>query len=265
MKVAVITNGSLKARALIENLIRNNIDVVQIVRLKSKIFQKPSSISKGVQLGKNVAKFFVQDSKTKKALKFEKVCEINGEEVLSNFIHLEFPDLKEPNVNVIEVENVNSKKSIEAIKTVQPTICIVWGVGILREEILSTCAHFINAHTSILPRNKGTRSEFWQCYNQEYEGVGLTIHKVDAGIDTGDLIRQFKLDSSVYKEPYNLRAHNSINVIKEFPKIIHEIQNEGRIKGIKQEKSDFPVHKFKDITKEKRIELYSRLLSEKKN
>lgn len=60
---------------------------------------------------------------------------------------------------------------------------------ILRESFLSQFnGRIINLHISMLPWNRGTDSNFWSWFDHTPKGV--SIHHIDTGIDTGDLLAQ---------------------------------------------------------------------------
>lgn len=46
----------------------------------------------------------------------------------------------------------------------------------------------VNLHMSLLPMNRGAHPLFWSLLNGE--SVGVTIHEVDSGLDTGPIIAQ---------------------------------------------------------------------------
>ncbi len=48
---------------------------------------------------------------------------------------------------------------------------------------------FLNCHPSLLPNYRGPNPWFWQYYQMEQMG-GVTIHRLDAGEDTGDILVQ---------------------------------------------------------------------------
>ncbi|WP_415719293.1 formyltransferase family protein [Maridesulfovibrio sp.] len=52
----------------------------------------------------------------------------------------------------------------------------------------------INLHISYLPFNRGAHPNFWAFYDGTPHGV--TIHEVDQGVDTGDIIYQKKVSFS---------------------------------------------------------------------
>lgn len=52
-----------------------------------------------------------------------------------------------------------------------------------------------NIHFSLLPKYKGMYTSFWPILNGELE-TGVTLHKIDKGIDTGDIVDQISFDIS---------------------------------------------------------------------
>ena len=62
---------------------------------------------------------------------------------------------------------------------------------IISEDILKK-KNIINLHISYLPYNKGAHPNFWSF--AENTPSGVTIHKIDKGIDTGNIIYQKILD-----------------------------------------------------------------------
>ena len=50
----------------------------------------------------------------------------------------------------------------------------------------------INIHPSILPKYRGPSPGHWVIANKEKE-TGLTCHKIDRGMDTGDIVYQVKI------------------------------------------------------------------------
>ena len=60
---------------------------------------------------------------------------------------------------------------------------------IIREDVLSLFSnHIINLHISLLPWNRGANPNFWSFIAGTPKGV--TIHRVDSGLDTGDILLQ---------------------------------------------------------------------------
>ena len=89
------------------------------------------------------------------------------------------------------VSSVNDEASLKAIILFQPDIIVVNGTRIISKKILqSTNALFVNMHVGITPYYRGSHGGYWALRNKDAANFGTTIHLVDAGIDTGAVIKQ---------------------------------------------------------------------------
>lgn len=69
-------------------------------------------------------------------------------------------------------------------------ICVASLSHLLPESILGTAKYgAINLHPSLLPKYHGPFPWFWQYYNLERH-IGVTVHAIDVGQDTGPIIKQ---------------------------------------------------------------------------
>lgn len=58
------------------------------------------------------------------------------------------------------------------------------------------CKNLYNTHFSLLPKYKGMYTSIWPILNGE-KFCGVTLHEIDSGIDTGDIIDQIKVEISI--------------------------------------------------------------------
>lgn len=66
---------------------------------------------------------------------------------------------------------------------------LLWWPKIIREPLLSLPRNgFVNTHPSFLPYNRGKHYSFWAIVEQV--PFGVTLHFVDTGVDTGDIVAQ---------------------------------------------------------------------------
>ncbi len=88
-------------------------------------------------------------------------------------------------------ENVNDPAFIEWIvaQDVRLNISVSYDQILRAAALASVPEGFINAHAGALPRYRGRSVINWALINGEDE-LGLTVHHVDEGIDTGDVILQ---------------------------------------------------------------------------
>lgn len=113
-----------------------------------------------------------------------------GRKRISNILKTSGMEPAEPMTGAIRhVENINDATAIAAIQQANPTIVIVNGTRILKPATLQSCAAtFINTHQGITPRYRGAHGAYWALYENNPSQCGVTIHVVDQGIDTGNII-----------------------------------------------------------------------------
>lgn len=94
-------------------------------------------------------------------------------------------------VPTIVVANINDRKCADFIQERAPDLLAVCGTGVLKPAIFTLASNgAINIHTGITPEYRSADPIFWALYQGEPDKVGVTIHYIDAGIDTGAVIHQ---------------------------------------------------------------------------
>jgi peptidoglycan/xylan/chitin deacetylase (PgdA/CDA1 family) len=92
------------------------------------------------------------------------------------------------NFEVLEVGNLNESRAIAALKAANTDLGIVLGARILKEQIFSVprlgC---INLHKGMVPNYRGMPPAFWELYDSA-ASAGVTVHFVNKGLDTGDVV-----------------------------------------------------------------------------
>lgn len=77
------------------------------------------------------------------------------------------------------------------VKNLSPDLMVVFSMSQLLKPIIYKIPKYgtINIHPSILPKYRGPNPDFWHYMNMEKE-QGITIHYIDEGEDTGDILYQ---------------------------------------------------------------------------
>ena len=126
--------------------------------------------------------------------------------------------IKKLGVNLIHED----KKEIEDRKFQESDLVISFGYRhLLNESIVEKYSPIINLHISYLPYNRGSLANFWSFYDQTPSGV--SIHLIDNGIDTGDILYQKKLEFDARKMTFR-QTHNIL--IEEIEKLFIDNLNE---------------------------------------
>jgi methionyl-tRNA formyltransferase len=87
------------------------------------------------------------------------------------------------------VQTVNGADAVHTLRALQPDIIMQAGAGILRQRIF-TLARLatLNLHHGIAPLIRGMHSIYWALWEDRPEWLGATVHRIDAGIDTGQVL-----------------------------------------------------------------------------
>jgi methionyl-tRNA formyltransferase len=101
------------------------------------------------------------------------------------------------NIPVLSPKAVNAPESLAEIAGFAAELHVSMSYDqILREQILAMPPRgTLNCHAGALPFYRGRNPLTWALINGETE-FGITVHWVDLGIDTGDIVRQIKVPIS---------------------------------------------------------------------
>lgn len=100
-------------------------------------------------------------------------------------------DKEIPTTKLLNVSSINQSSVAETLARIQPDVIVVNGTRIISKKILANIkCPIINTHAGITPMYRGVHGAYWALVNKDLEHCGVTVHLVDAGIDTGDIIYQ---------------------------------------------------------------------------
>lgn len=93
------------------------------------------------------------------------------------------------NLPVLQPQRARNPEFIEELRAYKPDLMVVAAYGqILPQSILDLPQHgCLNVHTSLLPKYRGAAPIQWAIIDGEPE-TGVTIMKMDAGLDTGEIL-----------------------------------------------------------------------------
>ncbi len=139
----------------------------------------------------------------------------------------------------IQVNNINDKKNIEILQSLQPDLILVMGWSqLLKSEIIQTAKlAVIGSHPTELPKFRGRAPIPWTIIKELKESA-LTFFYIDEGIDDGDILHQNK-----FKITDNDDSESLYQKITDLGKkmIIQSLKNlqEGTAKRTKQDETKF--------------------------
>jgi methionyl-tRNA formyltransferase len=102
-----------------------------------------------------------------------------------NIVHLAW----EHRIPAYELSQPGDPETQAALAKLQPDVALVACFSrIIPASLLTLPRHgFLNLHPSRLPAYRGPEPIFWQLHDG-INPVGVTLHRMDAGLDTGDIV-----------------------------------------------------------------------------
>jgi methionyl-tRNA formyltransferase len=89
----------------------------------------------------------------------------------------------------IPVKGVSRLGDVAPLRRLAPDLLILMGADIVPAAVLAVPRlGTINAHYALLPAYRGMNATEWSVFRGD--PVGVTVHLVDAGVDTGDILLQ---------------------------------------------------------------------------
>ena len=133
-------------------------------------------------------------------------------------------------------------------------------ISILYDKILSKdfiqTRECYNFHPAILPNYAGVGTMTWSILNKETEH-GITLHLIDEGIDTGDIIDVIKFSIDEDETAESLHKKTMKKMLGFFKNKLYIILNKN-YKTYKQDFSKRKVYTYKDLDKLLNLSKYMR-------
>jgi methionyl-tRNA formyltransferase len=92
-------------------------------------------------------------------------------------------------ISIHQPERIRRPENLELLRGFESDLMVVVGYGqIIPQSIMDLPRHgILNVHASLLPKYRGAAPIQWAIANGEAE-TGVTIMRIDAGLDTGDML-----------------------------------------------------------------------------
>jgi len=197
MKIALFTSNQPRHLALAERLGRI-ADKVYVVHECKTVFPG------------QVADFFKKSSVMQEYFSHVVAAEV---EVFGNVRFLP------PNIYQLAVKsgdiNMLDLSILEPALTAD--IIVVFGAGYIRDELVERLIErrTLNIHLGVSPYYRGSSCNFWALLDRRPDLVGATVHYLDRGLDSGDILfhalpRAEKISPFVFGMKAVLAAHKSL-------------------------------------------------------
>lgn len=135
-------------------------------------------------------------------------------------------------ISLLKIKPLNTDYSyenlLEVVKQAKPDLFISAGYDkIIKKDILEIIPYCINIHFGLLPKYRGSYSLPWAIINNE-PYIGVTLHKIDEGIDDGSIIFQEKIRNDYQKsckDIYLYAVDKGVILVKRFYELYSNNKN----------------------------------------
>jgi folate-dependent phosphoribosylglycinamide formyltransferase PurN len=150
-------------------------------------------------------------------------------------LHGRWPDACE----MIRVASVNSPECVGHVQRLQPQAILVVGTRIIAEEVLRAIdVPFINYHAGITPKYRGVHGGYWAKAEGDPGNFGVTVHLIDEGVDTGDVLYQVRLAPTAND---NYSTFPYLQLVAALP-LLERAARDAAAGTLRPEKVDLPSH-----------------------
>jgi folate-dependent phosphoribosylglycinamide formyltransferase PurN len=88
------------------------------------------------------------------------------------------------------VPDIHAEPALERVRTLNPDLGLIYGGPILKPSLFQIPRlGTLGIHHGKMPEYRGKKTTFWAMYNGD-ETAGVTIQRVNAGIDTGQIVQR---------------------------------------------------------------------------
>ncbi|SEJ36055.1 methionyl-tRNA formyltransferase [Halohasta litchfieldiae] len=141
---------------------------------------------------------------------------------------------------------VTTKQQLELIESIQPDVVVAVGYQhIVPEDILKIPDEgCINVHPGYLPHGRGFNPNVWSII--ENLPAGATVHYMDDGIDTGEIIARERVDKSAADTGKSLYQRIERACVDLFKQTWPSIES-STVEAVPQTESDATYHQKSDF------------------
>ncbi|MDO9418722.1 formyl transferase [Pararhizobium sp.] len=103
----------------------------------------------------------------------------------------------DPTIPVVKIHSINDLPAVQTITALAPDVVFLISCRMLKVNTLAAMpCPVINFHAGINPQYRGLMGGYWALVNDDAANFGATVHLVDPGVDTGDVLYQSRMTPS---------------------------------------------------------------------
>lgn len=110
----------------------------------------------------------------------------------------------------LETDSANDGASVRRLAEARPDLILVFGTGRLSPEVIRIGPEAIlNLHGGDPEEYRGLDTHLWAIYHGDFSGLVTTLHRVNEGLDDGDIVAQEAVPVARGMRLHELRRWNT--------------------------------------------------------
>jgi len=107
----------------------------------------------------------------------------------------QLPRLNEPQTVHLSPGALNTDTTLERLQHIDPDLILLFDCGLVGSTLLERFSgRILNLHVGLTEAYRGSSCNFWPIHDERLDCLGATILKIDAGIDTGAIVEEGRID-----------------------------------------------------------------------
>jgi len=238
MKLVIITSNHLRHKFFSSSMAKK-FEVLSILMEEKQ--RDPAQKGDGTEDEERIKNYFKERDKSE-------------QDFFSEFN--EIKNIKKDKICPINAGTINDQGIVNKLSKWKPDYIAVFGSSILKDKIIKLFpGRIINMHLGLSPYYRGSGTNFWPLYNEEPQYVGVTIHYLDKGIDSGKIIQQGQPEIEIGDTPHSIGNKTIKKGTELFIEILKKIERGEKIIGQDQNLKKGKLYLFKDCEPKNIIEL----------
>ncbi len=168
-----------------------------------------------------------------------------------------------PKTSVLQIcaGQLNTSETLESFLAQDVDTVVVYGTNLIREPLIARWpGRMLNMHLGLSPYYRGTATNFYPLVNEELQYVGATIHLIDAGIDSGPIVRHARPKIVTGDMPHTIGCKAILAGIEAVKKSLFILERDGELHTESQWKVPAPrLYLRKDYDPRHVVKLYQKI------
>lgn len=137
---------------------------------------------------------------------------------------------------VSEHGSLNDDDAVRRLVSLRPQVAIVFGTGKLGSRVRAACPKaLLNLHGGDPERHRGLDTHLWAIYEDRFDALVTTLHRVNAELDDGAIVRRVPIRLHRNLALHELRRVNTEVCLDLVVATLESYDRDGRIRACRQQ------------------------------